>query len=204
MKNEINAEGINPKNHNVLVQIVSLPKDRNKVFQSQQTEEDFRTPPNYLGKVIEVGEKVKSVKKGEYVLFPKISYDTNHILTKGKEIFKTIHEITVVVKSDSTGMKIEDISTTLNRLIVDIQEKEIIKKNDKGVIQTTVEGDPRQRDLLKGVIKAISPEVIKEGYKLNDIVYFSKESGLNVNEIKGKGKFRYIQYGDISFIYDEK
>jgi len=204
MKNKIDVEKIKAKNNIVIVKLVKIPNyNEDGIYKSQNKEEDFKSPPNYLGKVIDFGEDVKELKKGEYVLFPKISYDSNHILTKGKDLHKSIHQITIVAKSKVSGLKVETLKTINNRIIVDIKEDKIEDKNDAGLITTNVENDPRMRDLLKGTIVSIGKNAIDRGYNIGDVVYISRDIGVNINEIKGKGKYRSIQWTDISFCLEE-
>lgn len=206
MKNAINVKGIELKHSNVLVQLMEIPnysggviKQKNKAFFGEKE-------VYYMGKIIDVGPDVKQVKKKDYVLFSMLSGYVVYTNTKKEklsinDLVKVVDEFDLIVRSKMSGMKVENVESLNERIIVDTKEYKKQIKSDSGVVLTEEsENDPRQKDLDRGVVVYV-PEGCK--YKKGDVLYFEKGQGLDMDEIKGDGDYTAIHPRYILFRYKE-
>ena len=210
MKNAINVDGVELKFNNVLVQLMRIPnltgnsaiKHKNDAFFGEKE-------VYYMGKIIDVGPDAVTVKKGEYVLFSMLSgyavYTESDLTKKSiKDYYKVIEETGLVIHSKMSGMKVENVASVGDQIIVDTKEVKKQLKSKSGVVMTEKsEDDPRQKDIDRGVIVYLSKEAELMGYEVGDKVYFEKGRGLTLDELKGSGEYVVITPRYVLFKYNE-
>jgi len=198
MKNPIEVSGIKPVRDNILVQMTKIPNGNDSgVFGMEREAFTGDTPINYMGKIVKTGPDVKEVEVGDYVLFSMLS--GLKILTKdpvGKKTlsmhYKIIEETSLLVRSKMSGMMIKNLKTVNDIMIVDVKE---VKEVKTGVVVAdgSVENDPRERAMERGIITQISKEGLAAGYNIGDAVYFGTGMGILIEEIKGDGIYKAIR-----------
>lgn len=199
MKNAIDIKTANAVTDNVIIAMRKIPNHTDSGLVKGLDGKSFELPGNYMGKILDYGNQVEGVSVGDYALFHKVA--GHHILTDDKEMIKVIKKINLLIVSKSTGMKVENVGTIGDRILVDTTEVFEEEKSSKGIITKGKDAklDNAHGELNRGVIIKLSDNAKAEGYKEGDVVYFGLEVGLKIKEIKGPGKYLTLYWQDVSF-----
>jgi len=204
MVNKVDVKSIVPKQSMVLVKLMKIPNSKERgVFMPNKNDfkHDPNNPLNYFGKVIAIGPDVTQIKKGDYVLY---SMAADYIvLTKDeKNTYKLVDEDNVSVYSKMSGMKVESVMTLGDRILVDeTEEKKELESKGVYIPDDADVNYGTERDLSKGKIVRLSKDAKKAGYKEGDVIYYPKDVGLSIDELKGVGQYRIIKPMYIKFEY---
>ena len=207
MKNAINIEKAQAVDKSVIVALRKIPNDNKYGVVTDIQKEDFdefENPSHYMGKILSYGKNVKGVSEGDYCLFHKLAGE--HIMvTNPKEMVKVVQEINLVIVSNKSGMKVEDVRVIGDRLLLDVTEKLEEVKNSDGVITSNpkMKSNSLHGELSRGVVLKVSSNAAKEGYKKGDVVYFGADAGLNIKELKGPNTYRTLYWQDVRCILNK-
>ena len=189
---------VDPKNNNVLVEIMRLKEVVEDVFVGNQNsvETDAQPTEFYVGKAHKFGPTANikgqcpELKENDLVIFSNWS---GIAATTTDAYSKVIPGANIVAITKSLEMKLEDLKPTGARVLVEVIEDSKVDEN--GVFNDKAE-DPREVDTMKGKVISLGAEAMK--LEIGETVYFNSFVG-NLIVNRPTQKIKTINSTDILF-----
>ena len=111
-------------------------------------------------------------------------------------------ESVFLVKSKSIEMKASEVIPNNSSVLVDTKVYEIKTKAGLTIPEKKTASDPLQGFMDRAVVVSVGKDV--SGHNKEDIVYITKDTGYDIEELEGEGNYKLIHYKDIIFTHKNK